>query len=314
MTKTIEHYVNAFSRLNVNRSRGRTSPHKPVMLLAVLELAESGLLPENRICYTPQLLERFRAYFEVVQQQGDACNPYFPFFHLKSERFWHLQPLPGREYLLTTMRTVRGPSAITDNIACACLDDDLFALLQSKSDRAVLRQALIDTWFFQSSEVIKTVTAEQRQINNYEYSLQQQVEHKAALEPASYVRKVRDAAFSRIVREAYDYRCAASGWRVILPDGGVLVEAAHLIPHAETQDDDPRNGIALAPNYHWALDHNILAPGSDLKWHVSQVLDRRNRDYQELIDIDNQPVLLPRDRKYYPRMDALKLRIKRLVK
>jgi len=314
MTKTIEHYVKAFSRLNVNRSHGRTSPHKPVMLLAVIELAENGLITENRILYSPQLLERFRAYFEVVQQPGDACKPYFPFFHLKSDRFWHLLPMPGREDIVNSLRTVRSPTDITDNIAYARLNDDLFALLQSRHGRSILRQTLIDTWFSQSGEVIKTVTAEQRQINRYELSLQNQVEHKTAQEPVKYAKKVRDAAFSRIVREAYDYRCAASGWRVILPDGTVLVEAAYLIPYAETQDDDPRNGIALAPNYHWALDHNILAPGPDLKWHVSPILDRRNRDYQELIEIDNHPIMLPRDRKYYPRMDALKWRIKRLVK
>jgi len=314
MIKIIEHYVKLFSRLNVNRSHGRISPHKPAMLLAVIELAESKLLNENRIYYNQQLLERFRVYFEVVQQPGDSCNPYLPFFHLKSEKFWHLQQRPGKQDVLKTMRTVRGPSDLTDNIIYASLDNDLFILLQSKKNRAVLRQALINMWFSRSREVIKTVMAEQRQINNYEYALQKQIENKTVRELAKYSRKVRDVAFARIVREAYDYRCAASGWRVILPDGAILVEAAHLIPYADSQDDDPRNGIALAPHYHWALDHHILAPGPDLKWHVSPILDCRNRDYQELIDIDDKPVILPRNRKYYPRMDALKWRMKRLAK
>ena len=70
--------------------------------------------------------------------------------------------------------------------------------------------------------------------------------------PADLDRYLR--AFRRIVSENYDYRCAASGWRIILPEGRVMVEAAHLIPFAETRDDDPRNGIALAPTFHWALD------------------------------------------------------------
>ena len=70
--------------------------------------------------------------------------------------------------------------------------------------------------------------------------------------PADLDRYLR--AFRRIVSENYDYRCAASGWRIILPEGRVMVQAAHLIPFAETRDDDPRNGIALAPTFHWALD------------------------------------------------------------
>ena len=64
---------------------------------------------------------------------------------------------------------------------------------------------------------------------------------------------------------------------------------------------------------HWALDQNVLAPGPDLKWHVSSRLDRRNRDYQELLELDKKPLLLPANKKYYPRMDALEWRIKHLA-
>ncbi len=64
--ETLQYYIKAFSRLNVNRPRGRISPHKPVMLLAVLELAEAGLFTENKIYYTQELLEPFRSFFQAV--------------------------------------------------------------------------------------------------------------------------------------------------------------------------------------------------------------------------------------------------------
>ena len=311
----LEYYVKAFSKLNVNRAGDHPSPHKPVMLLAVLELAEAGLLTENKICYNQELLERFRSFFQAVQKTGDACNPYFPFFHMyKGEPFWHLKPLPGKDATIEAMSTVRGPSAITANIVHAFLDDELFAMIHREEERLVLRQALIDAWFPKDGEVIKTVAAEERQIVTYENELKRRVEHKAAESPdESYDEKARSAAFSRLVRVAYDYRCAASGCRVILPDGSVMVEAAHLIPFSESKDNDPRNGIALAPNFHWALDKYILAPGPDLKWHVSSMLDKRNRDYQELIELDKKPLLLPANKKYYPRMDALEWRIGHLA-
>jgi putative restriction endonuclease len=98
-----------------------------------------------------------------------------------------------------------------------------------------------------------------------------------------------------------------------LPDGSVMVEAAHLIPFSESCDNDPRNGIALVPSFHWALDRNILSPGPDLKWHVSKILDKRNRDYHELLELDKKPIILPMDRKYYPRPDALEWRINKLI-
>ncbi len=308
----LEYYIHAFSKLHVNRSGEHVSPHKPVMLLAVLALAEAGFLKENKILYNQNLLDIFKSFFQTVQQPGDACNPYFPFFHLyKGESFWHLKPIPGREAVVAALSTVRGPSQITENFEYAFLDDDLFSLISSAPDRDILRQTLIDRWFPASREQIRTVVAEEQQIAVYENCLKEP--EKVAECCSTYNDKVRDAAFSRVVREAYDYRCAASGWRVILPDGSVMVEAAHIIPFSESRDNDPCNGIALAPSFHWALDKNILSPGPDLKWHVSKLLDKRNRDYQELLDLDKKPIILPRDKKYYPRMDGLEWRFKRLT-
>jgi len=307
----IEQYLQAFSCLNVNRPHGRSSPHKPVMLLAVLALADAGLLKENKIRYSQNILDIFKSFFQTVQQPGDACNPYFPFFHLQNDKFWHLKIIPGREAVAEALSTVRGPSQISENFEYAFLDDELFLLISSAPDRHMLRQSLIERWFPSFGEQIKTVAAEEKQIAVYENSLKEP--DRAAEACDRYSAKVRDAAFSRVVREAYDYRCAASGWRVILPDGSVMVEAAHLIPFSESRDNDPRNGVALAPNFHWALDQNIIAPGPDLQWHISKLLDKRNRDYQELLDLDKKPVILPRDKKYYPRMDALEWRLGRLI-
>ncbi|MBK7990832.1 MAG: HNH endonuclease [Comamonadaceae bacterium] len=47
---------------------------------------------------------------------------------------------------------------------------------------------------------------------------------------------------------AYDWRCAATGMRVLLPTGESMVEVAHITPSAKPRRDDPRNGLALAPN------------------------------------------------------------------
>ena len=307
----LQDYIHAFSTLNVNRARGRTSPHKPVMLLSVLALAEAGLINENKIYYNQHLLDIFKSFFQAVAQEGDACNPYFPFFFLRSDKFWHLKPAANHEQLVSAIRNVNSPSQITDNFEYAYLDDDLFRLVTSAHDREILRQTLIDRWFASSREQIRTVAAEEQQIAACETEILQKTK---TVDPAGvYNPRVRDAAFSRVVREAYDYRCAASGWRVILPDGSVMVEAAHLIPFSESQDNDPCNGIALAPNFHWAIDRGILAPGPDLKWHVSKQLDRRNRDFQELIELDKKPVILPRDKRFYPRMDGLEWRINRLA-
>ena len=75
-----------------------------------------------------------------------ACcppNPYFPYFHLKGEGLWHLQPLPGREAVVGAMISARSAAAITANIACAFLDADLHALVQDEPSRNALRETLL---------------------------------------------------------------------------------------------------------------------------------------------------------------------------
>jgi putative restriction endonuclease len=134
MPDNLAHYLHAFRTLSVNRARGSASPHKPCMLLAVLGLAEAGDLRQNKIRFDPALLERYMKFFAVVRSESDHANPYYPFFHLKSENFWHLQPLPGREAVVEAMDTARSVAAITDNIAWVWLDAlQTTALSQSTS-------------------------------------------------------------------------------------------------------------------------------------------------------------------------------------
>ncbi len=79
---SLESYIEKFGRLIANMRDGRASPHKPCMLLALLDLARAGALTENRVAYGPLLLERYRAFFDAARGPGDHPNPYFPFFHL----------------------------------------------------------------------------------------------------------------------------------------------------------------------------------------------------------------------------------------
>jgi putative restriction endonuclease len=40
-------------------------------------------------------------------------------------------------------------------------------------------------------------------------------------------------------------------------DSDHLVEAAHIHKHAESGDNDPRNGLALTPDAHWMFDRGL---------------------------------------------------------
>lgn len=300
-------YRDRFSKLKVNTSGGHASPHKPCLLLAIIDLAEAGSLSSNEIYYRPELIERFNDYFEIVRKDRDHPNVYMPFFHLRSEKFWHHEPMDGREAVLQAMKTAVRHGDISENIRCVRLDDELHQQLQDSSERQALRAVLITRWFGDKGEELWKAIRTHQTENAAEAELRSEVEGK--------VRQVRDeetparsAAFRRLVLQAYDYRCAATGWRIIVPGGFSLVEAAHIVPFAESFNDDPRNGIALTPTFHVALDRNLIAPGPEMKWHVSPILDRRIPDNKPFVELEGQRVIFDGDERYRPSEQLLESR------
>lgn len=226
-------YLDRLRRLQVNVARGRASPHKICMLLAVLDLARSGALRENRIDFAPALLERYGTYFGAVRTERDHANPHFPFFHLQGklrgggESFWHLKAKPGREAVVAAMDGARGVRQITDNIDFAYLDPELFELLQDPVAVDALSAELAQAWFGRGLQDLQAVVGRTQEISRYERRLRNP-ECAVPSVAESMPSYIRDPAFRRVVTEIYDYRCAATGLRLVLPDGAAMVEAAHI--------------------------------------------------------------------------------------
>lgn len=126
----------------------------------------------------------------------------------------------------------------------------------------------------------------------------------------------RSNAFRRTILEIYDHQCAACGLRIRLPSGNDVsfIDAAHLIPFAESCNDHPTNGLALCKNHHWTMDRDIIAPGPDLRWHTSALIDpRRSNGEKELSELAGKSVLLPKDPAFHPNEAGLKWRIQKLA-
>lgn len=314
---TLEDYCECIGRLKVNTAHGRASPHKICMLLAVFDMARGGALATNRIEYAPPLLERYALYFEAVKANGDHPNPYFPFFYLTGKlrggmlSFWHLHPKPGRETVLANMHGARSARDITENIEYASLDPDLYALLQDQVAINVMSESLAAAWFGRGLQDLVAVVGRTKEINRYEQRLRQ-VDQPGLVVAEAVPTYVRSSAFRRVVVSNYDFRCAATGLRLELEDGSVMVEAAHIHPFSEAGDDDPRNGLALTPDMHWAFDRNLITPDTDYRWRVSRkLLDKRILDHRVLTELDGQRLFLPKEARSYPKREAIEWRLSR---
>jgi putative restriction endonuclease len=70
--------------------------------------------------------------------------------------------------------------------------------------------------------------------------------------------KVRDTAFRRQVVKEYGERCLACGESIISPSAGFNLDAAHIVPVELGGTDDPRNGLLLSKDLHWAFDKGLF--------------------------------------------------------
>lgn len=304
MANAWQDFLIRLTQLNVNKSGGRVSPHKPVLLLAVLDMAQAGRLSRNRITADPPLLERYRMLFDAVAGPNQQPNPFLPLFHMRSEPFWELSPVLGREAIVPAMPTVKGMADFRRNVEYAYLDPAVHQALAHPEAIEEAAQIIINHWFPERRGDVEEAWRFNRQVSQYELILDEQTAPEAAV--ADFV-PARSAAFRRLVLDAYDYRCAASGWRFILDDW-YLVEAAHIKPFTYSHDDRPQNGIALSPTFHRLMDRNIIAPGPDYCWHVSDVVDARIPDNRSILEIEGTRLLLPSNEKDCPEQAALEWR------
>ena len=127
----LANYLHQFAHLRTDRTGGWTdatrsqAPHKPFLLLSVLDLFAQNRLPVNWIEITPELGELFAAYWAKIMPPERRGNLALPFFHLRSSGFWHLVPQPGQEAVLKAIHQVDTINQLSRLIIGARLDEDL---------------------------------------------------------------------------------------------------------------------------------------------------------------------------------------------
>lgn len=144
MQDTITKYIAQFRSLNTNKRAGIDAPHKPVLLLAIMDLVESGVINGTRIELTEQLERVFLHNWKRYVGSALLFQPKVatPFWHMQNEPFYKLytndgKNLSGSPYSVKKLR---------EN-TYAILDKDLLDLLKDENCRAQLRVVLVSTYF-----------------------------------------------------------------------------------------------------------------------------------------------------------------------
>tara|TARA_R110002073_G_scaffold7245_26_gene41478 strand:- start:408 stop:1319 length:912 start_codon:yes stop_codon:yes gene_type:complete len=276
--------IKKLAKLRVDRSKG-IAPHKPLLLLVVLELAKSGLLDDPLLKLTPDLVFRFSVYWSIVaHRRPQPPDVRLPFHHLGSSKLWTPLTAEGK------------PSNQRDLTASIRLSDEFFAALQSPSFRQAAGYTLISNYFEHAE-----------QIALYELAGIEPPDDTAVLDElaAQADREARAAGrtarFRVDVVAAYCHTCALTGYRITTTTGHSIVDAAHIRPFAHSRNDDPRNGIALCKNSHWLFDLGLWSVDEDYRVIVAhEAFDEDCPMQSSLASMAGKRLILPRDRRLWP--------------
>ena len=307
MTQGLQHYAKKFANLRVDRARG-VAPHKPILLLAVIDLFEQENLYRNEIYLSPELTANFLKFWHRFVSSDHHSNIALPFFHLSSDKFWHLMPNPGFEPTIKARVKLRTLSALRAAVKYAYLDTELFHLLSKSKTRTELITVLIQAWFpDRGGEITETF-----KYDEFDAIQQRLFESGGATYNVEQLKDedqiyVRNATFRRTVVRLYDQRCAFCRMRVVSRDSQNLVDGSHIKPFSEFRDDRFTNGLALCKNHHWAFDHGWF--GIDDNYRIvipaNRFTEEPAKSSLSMEDFNSEEILLPTDERYLPSIEAL---------
>ncbi len=118
-------------------------------------------------------------------------------------------------------------------------------------------------------------------------------------------KKVRDQGFRKAIVTLYEHRCAMCGIRMLTPEGHTVVEAAHVIPWKDSQDDRPTNGMSLCRLCHWSFDEGLMSVGKEYEVLVSKHVKRESNFPGHMLTLSDRSIFTPKKEQYWPAQENL---------
>lgn len=309
INETLDLYQFYFKRLNRSSHKilGK-APHKPILLLSILQLVRDHKIISNRIFITTDLVIAFKSNWNVLVASKHLCNFTLPFFHLKSEPFWRLSFTHPKASSLKSISTI---NVLKDFVAFAELDEALFQLMLDVPINYYLESFLLDFYFPETKALYKAskgdvydleavikneIVNETGAVYSQKINEMQEVMTEVELEEDRFI---RGGIFKREVPRLYNHTCCISGMKIETSIQAQMVDACHIKPFSVSNDDTITNGICLSPNLHRAFDRGLLTINPDYLVRISPAV-REEASVYALKQFEGKPITLPLQQKHYP--------------
>lgn len=276
-------WLEKLKKLRVDRATGDPAPHKPLLVLVLLQTFEQGLPSSDLLLLTPELAFRFSTFWTVVaHRRKQAPDVRLPFHHLQSDGVW------------TSLDDKGEPAAGPRDTRAARLAPAFLAVASDPDWRDRARRLLISHYFRPTEQLALG--------SMLGLDLPAVGEEETTREASESAReKGRQARFRLSVVAAYNYTCALTGYRLTTISGAAIVDAAHIHQFAHSRNNDADNGLALCKNAHWLFDNGLWTVAADHTVIVAiSEFSEDNPDQKSLKDYHGVRLRLPGDSRLWP--------------
>lgn len=309
-----DRYIERIKNLRTDSNRKRwtslsnyRAPHKPFLLLSVIDLFNQGKITGNFIEHSYELVDTFNGYWQKIMPIGSTTSMAYPFPRLSNDNIWKLIPNPVNKTPIN-IESIFSMVKLRKVTTGAEIDDQLLSLLSKAETREILRSEIIKKYF---APTVHGLLKEQGGVNLKAFKYSQEILKIKETIPQFNKnnlpdKKVRDQAFRKIVTGLYEHRCAFCGVRMLTPEGHTAVEAAHVVPWSQTYDDRPTNGMALCKLCHWSFDEGLMSVGKNYEVIVSKRVRIDKNLPGHILTLSDRPIFKPDEEIFWPGLENLK--------
>jgi len=312
MKEKLPYYIHCFTHLKRD-FKNAGAPHKPILLLSIIDLFEKGILSDNHIYILPELVAAFKSKWSKLVVTNHFPIFALPFYHMSSEPFWTLIPNIGCEKWIESKSSMRSLGNLTIAVQFASFDNELSDILLVPEYRDILKISLLDKYFHETksnygiSDNNDLPTASILYESSEEYK-RKLVELKNKIDENAFQEEVfiRGGLFKREIPKIYCNTCAISGLRIDAIANVTMVDACHIVPFSKGYDDTLTNGIALCPNLHRAFDRGLISISDDYTVLINKNFVESRTSTYNLYQFESKGIILPNTIGMYPSLENIR--------
>ncbi|WP_196938417.1 HNH endonuclease [Sphingobacterium pedocola] len=305
----LQTYLQAFFKLKRGGTKYGLAPHKPILLLTLVELIEKGLDQENHFQVNADLVGIFQENWRLLVTTAHQSDFTQPFYHLQNDKvqghsFWVLHTYTG----VPVQAPIKSVSVLSQVVEFGALSGDLYLLLQSEENRQEVRSSLLMQYFSDRANSYY----EHKQLGDGFYH---DIQALVLNDPETKYKRieihteedifVRSNLFKRYIPQLYQDTCAMTGMQLRSTYNHNFIDACHIVPFAVTHDDKVTNGLALCPNLHRAFDRGLVSVDQDYRIMVSTHIREKVDHPYNLSQLAGNKILLPSNIQYHPSAENL---------